>query len=70
MSEYQESELRVGNGSSDKNITEAVHNAIKDALRGEEIGGIPFSVTISAVTEHHSPWHITYNAAVQQTGGS
>jgi hypothetical protein len=70
MSDYEASELRVGNGSSDNTITEAVHNAVVDALRGEEIGDIPFNVTISVVTKHHSPWHITYNAFVQQTGGS
>lgn len=70
MSEQYGSEQRVGNGSSDKNITEAIHNAIVDALRGEEVGDIHFEVTISAVTKHHSPWHITYNAVVRETGGS
>jgi hypothetical protein len=70
MSKHEEGELRTGKGSSDKNITEAVHNAIIVAMRGEEIGDIEFDVTLSAVTRHHSPWHITYNAVVQQTGGS
>jgi hypothetical protein len=67
MSQY---EGRTGNGSSEKNVTDAVENAVVDAMRGEEIDGIKFDVTIWVETKHHSPWHITYNAVVRERGGS